>query len=464
MAFKSRKLLSRKSFVRTILFSIVFITSSSFNPPAKPYALTRVCIDAGHGGHDTGCIGGKAKEKDVALGIALKLGKYIEDHFPEVKVIYTRKTDVFVELHERAAIANNAKADLFICIHCNSACYRDKKKRKDVCNEETNGVETWVMGLHKSEANLEVSKRENEVVLLEKDYTKKYDGFDPNSPEANIIFSLYQNAYLDQSLRMASLVQGEVAKKGREERGVKQAGFLVLFKTYMPSVLIETGFLTNPTEAKFLTSEKGQDAMAHSVFNAFKSYKSSVETGEPGKTEDRKAPASESDSEVEAKSDPVKANVTKPEIDTAVEAVKVKTNNAPVGENNDDSAHITGRDNAPPKVLQPVSKTEPRYTGKQKSSVAKNDKANVYGFAVQVLSSPIKLQLSDKKFKGQKDLIEEIDNNIFKYTTEHYTSLDVAINTQKKMQEAGFKDAFVVAYKLNKRIPLKQARDEMKGQ
>jgi N-acetylmuramoyl-L-alanine amidase len=274
MAFKSRKLLSRKSFVHTILFSIVFITSSSFNPPVKHYALTRVCIDAGHGGHDSGCISGKAKEKDVALGIALKLGKYIENHFPEVKVIYTRKTDVFVELHERAAIANNAKADLFICIHCNSACYRDKKKRKDVCNEETNGVETWVMGLHKSEANLEVSKRENEVVMLEKDYSKKYDGFDPNSPEANIIFSLYQNAYLDQSLRMASLVQGEVVRKGREDRGVKQAGFLVLFKTYMPSVLIETGFLTNPAEAKFLTSEKGQDAMALSVFNAFKSYKS----------------------------------------------------------------------------------------------------------------------------------------------------------------------------------------------
>lgn len=464
MVFKSRKLLSRKSFVRTILFSIVFITSSSFNPPAKPYTLTRVCIDAGHGGHDTGCIGGKAKEKDVALGIALKLGKYIEDHFPEVKVIYTRKTDVFVELHERAAIANNAKADLFICIHCNSACYRDKKKRKDVCNEETNGVETWVMGLHKSEANLEVSKRENEVVLLEKDYTKKYDGFDPNSPEANIIFSLYQNAYLDQSLRMASLVQGEVAKKGREERGVKQAGFLVLFKTYMPSVLIETGFLTNPSEAKFLTSEKGQDAMAHSVFNAFKSYKSSVETGEPGKTYEKKEPASESDSEVEAKSDPVKATDTKPEIDAVAESVKVKTNDSPAAEITVDSTRITGRDSAPPKVLQPVSKSEPRYTGKQKSSVEKNEKTNVYEFAVQVLSSPVKLQPSDKKFKGQKDLIEEIDNNTYKYTTEHFASLNVAINAQKKMQLVGFTDAFVVAYKLNKRIPLKQARDEMKGQ
>ncbi|CAN5656546.1 N-acetylmuramoyl-L-alanine amidase [soil metagenome] len=442
MVFKSRKLLSRKSFARIILFSIVFLVVSSFQFPSQHYTLTRVCIDAGHGGHDTGCIGGKVKEKDVALGIALKLGKYIEDHFPEVKVIYTRKTDVFVELHERAAIANNAKADLFIWVHCNSACYRDKKKKKDVCNDETNGVETWVMGLHKSEANLEVSKRENEVVLLEKDYNKKYDGFDPNSPEANIIFSLYQNAYLDQILKMASLIQNEVVKKGREERGVKQAGFLVLFKTYMPSVLIETGFLTNTSEAKFLSSEKGQDSMARSFFEAFKSYKSSVESGETGNGGDKVPTKAESDNEVEAKAGHANDSAAKDKNSIGV------------------SSPETGKGNSQKKSS---GISEPRYNGKQKTAAARSDKESIYEFAVQVVSSYEKLKSGDKKFRGQSGFIEENDNNLFKYTTQHCLTFDVALELQKKMQEAGFTDSFVVAYKSNKRIPLKQARDEMKG-
>ena len=428
MAFKSRKLLPRKIFIRIILFSTVFF-GSSFHSPARLYSLTRVCIDAGHGGHDVGCVYGKAKEKDVALGIALKIGKYIEDHFPDVKVIYTRKTDVFVELHERAAIANNARADLFICVHCNSACYRDKKKKKDVCNEETNGVETWVMGLHKSEANLEVSKRENEVVLLEKDYTKKYDGFDPNSPEANIIFSLYQNAYLDQSLKMASMVQNEITKKGRVERGVKQAGFLVLFKTYMPSVLIETGFLTNPAEAKYLTSEKGQDALAQSVFNAFKNYKASVESGE---TSYDVAP----EGGVEKADD----SINKTSIDTPTAQV-VKENNAV-----EKSAAVV---------------VEPRYTGKQNSNTASAETKAKYEFAVQVVSSSVKLKSNDKRFKGLVGLQEEKENSIYKYTTAHCPTFEEAVVIQRTMQDSGFSDAFVVAYKEGKRVPMKEVRENM---
>jgi N-acetylmuramoyl-L-alanine amidase len=428
--FKSRKFLPRKSFARTLLIICSFTCFSSFHIPHKHYTLTRVCIDAGHGGHDTGCAGGSSKEKDVALAIALKLGNYIETHFPDVKVIYTRKTDVFIGLLERAEIANNARADLFICIHCNSACYRDKKKKKDVCNEETNGVETWVMGLHKSEANLEVSKRENEVVLLEKDYTKKYDGFDPNSPEANIIFSLYQNAYLDQSLKMASLVQNEVSRKGREERGVKQAGFIVLFKTYMPSVLIETGFLTNPSEEKFLTSDKGQDALALSFFSAFKNYKSSVETGEadvPAKDKSSEI----ADSEAAVTSSPAPADET------------VET---------DSGSHAGETKHA----------AEPRYTGKKNTNGGHKQDEAVYEFAVQLLTSPVRIKPGDKKFKGQKNLVEEIDNGNYKYTSAHKSSLEDALSLQKTMQDAGFTDAFVVAYKSNKRIPLKQAKEEIK--
>lgn len=441
MAFKSRKLLPRKKFVFTILFSTASFFLSSFTPPVRHYTLTRVCIDAGHGGHDTGCISGKAKEKDVALAIALKLGNYIETHFPDVKVIYTRKTDVFVELHERAAIANNARADLFICVHCNSACYRDKKKKKDVCNEETNGVETWVMGLHKSEANLEVSKRENDVVLLEKDYTKKYDGFDPNSPEANIIFSLYQNAYLDQSLKMASLVQNEVAKKGREERGVKQAGFLVLFKTYMPSVLIETGFLTNPSEAKYLTSESGQDALAMSFFNAFKNYKTSLETGETGNgTEEKPQPAAQPANGAVSATDNVEAQ------DKIAE---------PVSRSEEQQAPQASEDRA-------RSEEEPRYRGRQKTEASrKTEEDPVYLFAVQVLSSPVKIKPGDKKLKGRTDLMEEYDGGIYKYTSPHSPSIDSASVMQKKMKDAGFSDAFIVAYKNSKRISLKQVKEEL---
>ena len=190
---------------RSCCLLLFFVLGSSFMPLRKGhYAVTKVVIDAGHGGHDVGCLGRNGgREKDVALAVALKLGKYIETHFKDVQVIYTRKTDVFVELHERAAIAYNANANLFICVHCNSACYRDKRMKREICSEEAFGAETWVMGLNKSEANLEVSKRENEVVLMEKDYSAKYDGFDPNSPEANIIFSLYQNTFLDQSLKFA---------------------------------------------------------------------------------------------------------------------------------------------------------------------------------------------------------------------------------------------------------------------
>jgi N-acetylmuramoyl-L-alanine amidase len=232
-----------------------------------PYRLKTVVIDAGHGGHDAGCLGASAKEKDVALAIALKLGQYIEETFPDVKVIYTRKTDVFIELMERAAIANKAKADLFISIHCNASP-----------NKAAYGTETYAMGLHVSEANLNVAKRENSVILLEENYETNYDGFDPKSTEAYIIFSLYQNVNIDKSLSLASKIQTQFEERvKRFNRGVKQAGFIVLYKTNMPSILIETGFLSNPQEEKFLASDEGQVNVASAIFRAFREYKSEME-------------------------------------------------------------------------------------------------------------------------------------------------------------------------------------------
>lgn len=229
--------------------------------------IKTVVIDPGHGGKDPGASGpDKTNEKDVALNVALRLGELIKKNFPDVNVIYTRKTDVFVELHERADIANKSKADLFIAIHCNSNP-----------NPQVYGTSTYVLGLHRTEANLEVAKRENSVILLESDHDKNYE-FDPNSPEGNIIMSMKQNAYLDQSIDIASKMENEYETNSkRKSLGVKQAGFYVLYKTTMPSILSEIGFISNPDEEKFLASAKGQEQIATSILKAFKDYKFEME-------------------------------------------------------------------------------------------------------------------------------------------------------------------------------------------
>ncbi len=228
--------------------------------------IKTIIIDAGHGGKDPGCIGhNNVFEKDIALDIALKFGKLIEDSVKGLKVLYTRKDDKFIELYQRAALANNNNADIFISIHCN---YNPVNT--------LHGFESYIMGTHKTAANLEVSKRENESVLLEKDYSKntEYGGFDPNSPESDIIFSLYQNAFMDQSARLASSVHESVKQhKVIHTKDVKQAGFLVLWKTAMPSILIETGFLSNANDLSLLNSEEGRKKLAHSMMLGFRNYR-----------------------------------------------------------------------------------------------------------------------------------------------------------------------------------------------
>jgi N-acetylmuramoyl-L-alanine amidase len=233
----------------------------------KPMSLNTVVIDAGHGGKDPGALGAKVREKDVTLAVALKLGQYITENFPDVKVVYTRSKDVFVELDQRAIIANKNKADLFISIHANS-----------ISKPAISGTETFVLGLHRSQDNLEVAKKENSVIVLEENYTAKYEGFDPNSSESYIIFELMQNAYLDQSIYFAKMVEEQFSTKaGRTSRGVKQAGFLVLRETAMPSVLVELGYLTNAREESFLGTADGQSVLASAVFRAFRDYKASYD-------------------------------------------------------------------------------------------------------------------------------------------------------------------------------------------
>ncbi|MBA9076792.1 MULTISPECIES: N-acetylmuramoyl-L-alanine amidase family protein [Rufibacter] len=250
-----------------LLTVLVLLFLPSFTPvKRKEVKIRTVVIDAGHGGKDTGCNGNSAKEKDVALKVALQLGSLIEENLSDVNVIYTRKNDTFVELIDRAGIANKNHADLFISIHCNSG------------PSAAFGTETYTMGLHKTTSNLSVAQRENSVILQEENYKEKYNGFNPSSPQSHILFSLYQSAYIDNSLRFAQKVEQQFKHKvGRSSRGVKQAGFLVLWKSAMPSALIEIGFLTNPKEEVFLNDKTNQTYMASGIYRAFKEYKQELE-------------------------------------------------------------------------------------------------------------------------------------------------------------------------------------------
>lgn len=253
--------------------SLIFLLSIlllllALKPAGRPqYRVRKVVIDAGHGGKDPGKIGKISKEKEVALKIALKVGQYIEQYLDEVEVIYTRTDDRFLELWERPDLANKNNADLFISVHCNS----EPRKR-------AYGTETFVMGLHTSGKNLELAKSENAVVLMEEDYEENYDGYDPSSPQSHILFSLFQNAYRENSMRFARKVETQFKKRvGRKSRGVKEAGFVVLWKAAMPSVLIEVGFLSNEKEERYLNDELGQTYIASGIFRAFRDYKNEIE-------------------------------------------------------------------------------------------------------------------------------------------------------------------------------------------
>lgn len=356
--------------------------------PLDLYKVDTVVIDAGHGGHDSGCLGASSKEKEITLALALQFGAYIEKSLPDVTVIYTRKTDKFIPLEERAVIANKNKADLFISIHCNAA------------SSSAYGAETYVMGLHKTDDNLAVAKRENSVMMLEDNYKELYN-FDPNSPEAYIMLSLNQNAYLEQSTLFASLVQSQFRDKvGRHDRGVKQAGFWVLHRTAMPAVLIEAGFLTNNTEENFLRTAYGQDLMAAAMYRAFKEYKTKIETNQP---------------------------LTK-----IVE--KVKSEEVKPIEQNDS------------KVEQPDHTPQ---------------KDELY-FNVQFMATKTKVSLNDSKLINIPSKKVELISGVYRYMSGPYNSYQVALNILGQIKSMGYKDAFIVPYKNNQRLTLKEVEHLLK--
>jgi len=258
-----------KRIISIIGLTAIILLSSFHTLEKRLFEVKKVVIDAGHGGHDPGTMGVLSSEKDIALKIALKLGKYIEERVQGVEVIFTRDNDTFVGLKGRAYIANKNGADIFISIHCNA--FKP--------NPEVFGTETYVMGIDKAGRNLEVAKQENSVIYLEENYEESYQGFDPNSPESLILLSLEQTAYQENSLRLAANIENQFKNRGgRRSRGVKMAPFWVLWDTSMPSVLVETGYLSNRKEERDLNDNYKQDLIASAIFRAFRDYKEEIDS------------------------------------------------------------------------------------------------------------------------------------------------------------------------------------------
>ena len=253
-----------KHLCKTILFALLLMTVGGSVCAATKPAFTLV-LDAGHGGKDPGALGKYGKEKNINLAVALAVGRLVEQNLKDVSVVYTRKTDVFIELDERAHIANKAKADLFVSIHTNALAGTRPKQLA--------GAETYTLGMHRAADNLAVAKRENSVISLEADYENRYEGFDPKSAESYIIFEFMQDRNMEKSVKMAQLVQQQFRTGGRPDKGVHQAGFLVLRATSMPSCLIELGYITTASEETYLTSDRGVTQMADAIYRAIKKYK-----------------------------------------------------------------------------------------------------------------------------------------------------------------------------------------------
>ncbi len=424
-----------------------------------------VVLDAGHGGKDPGKIGYKgAKEKDVALNIVLKTGEILSK-IPRVEVMYTRKKDVFVNLWERGNIANNADADLFVSVHCNA--HHSKRAI---------GSETWVLGVHANERNFSVAKAENEVILQEENHQQRYQGFNPKSPTSVIGLSLEQEEYLDQSLLLASLIQQEFEKKlHRVNRGVKQAGFVVLYQTYMPSVLIETGFLTNKIEGKYLFSKLGQAQMsksiAKSILDYYKQQQLNVADGGslPVLTKERFSLKKENSKETYYK---IQIASSRKKISTASYNFKGFTNVESV-KTGSYYKYYLGNYYSKNRALEALKKSKSKgYTtgfivafknGEissnpvfKKSATKKQENSSVF-FKVQLASSTKKIRTKASNFKGLKNVEARKVGNYYKYyfgKTSDYTS---AKQYLKRAKAKKYNSAFIVAFLNNKIITLKEA-------
>jgi N-acetylmuramoyl-L-alanine amidase len=372
------------STLKVLLFLSFWTSSLSFGQSSN----FKVTLDAGHGAHDFGAVYNGHVEKNIALAVVLKVGKLLEAN-SKVDVTYTRKTDVFIDLVERANIANRANANIFVSIHCNANR-----------NTAADGTETYVMGMNKVASNLEAAKKENSVITLEKDYKRKYEGFDPNSPETMIGLTLMQEEYLDNSISLASKIENSFDRLGKRIRGggVKQAPFMVLHKAYMPRVLVEMGFISNYIEGNLLDSEEGQNEIAKAIASAIISYKNEY-YGNGG----------------------VETNETRP---------------------SQKSAENNSKDSSAP--------VEPKKT------IVKQDNYNIL-FKVQISASSRKMELKPTNFKGLNNISIDFDNSIYRYMYGETSDYNEAMKLLDQAKEKGYGSAFLIAFKNGKKISVQEA-------
>lgn len=392
-------------------------------------------IDAGHGGKDAGAVGATSKEKNINLSVALAFGRYVEQNCPSVKVIYTRKTDVFVELQERANIANRNKADLFVSIHTNSVAGSKTVK----------GFQTYTLGMHRAGDNLDVAKRENSVITLESNYQSRYQGFDPSSAESYIMFEYMQDRNMENSVHFARAIQTNVCRMAaRQDKGVHQAGFLVLRETSMPSCLVELGFISTPDEERQLNDAAVQDQMARGLYQAFSQYVEKYGRGvKPHKL-------------VQAEPEPVAATVAAP-----VAKAEAKT-----------------EEHKEPKAAPQPAKAEEKHPGKAESSatvitgkheqvdspvsqpeVAVN--ASVPVFKIQLLSGANEVKTNSAQFKGLKGVEVFKDGDVYRYTYGSTSDYNEILRLRESIR-AEFPQAFVVAFREGQKMVLQDAINEWK--
>jgi N-acetylmuramoyl-L-alanine amidase len=395
----------KKTFFNFILICALIVISASSAWSKSDYPgsteekrISVVVIDPGHGGKDFGASVGNAKEKDIVLDLALRLGNSIKSKYPEIKVIYTRTKDVFIPLYERANIANKNKADLFISIHVNGTD-----------NTSVQGTETFVLGQHRSKDNLEVAKKENSVILLEDDYNTRYEGFDPNSPESYIMFELVQDEYLEQSVLFASAIQNQFRQYAKRiDRSVKQAGFLVLRQTTMPGVLVEVGFISHANERSYLVSEKGKAALSASIFNAFTDYKKKIEN---------------------------KSSFT----------IHTETGNLKSSSSTSNS--------------ESINPAETNIKTAETKTIESLKNSNLF-FSVQIAASSKKMETNPSNFKGEKNIFRVDSKDKSRYYSGKFQTLKEAENEKKRIQ-GKFPESFVVAFENNELISVKKALEKM---
>lgn len=393
--------------LRIIILTCIlgFLLPSLAYVPAKKSdgKVRKVVIDAGHGGKDPGNLGTgryKKREKNIALDVALLVGGYIEKYVPDVEVVYTRKTDKWVELHERTTFANSQEADLFISIHCDA-----------FTNSQAYGCASIVQGMNHNDENMRVAQAENSVILLEDNYEEKYEGFDPSKPETYIMFTMQQNAYFEQSISLANKVQHQFKTRvSRKDRGVKQQPLYVTSRTAMPAILIELGFLTNKKEEDFLNSQNGKELMASAIYRSFKEYKAERETQVLVNNQPiQESVIAEHLEEKQVEQKPIEIEEARATEQVAVQSVSVSASTAPV-------------------------------------------------YKVQIATSTKKLELLPQNFNGLNDVDVYEEYKLYKYTHGAFKTLEEAKKALGEAKQKGYSDAFLIAFYQDKKISIKEAQ------